>query len=186
MDPMDGSISVAVVRRVKPGCEAAYEAWLHHVITAARAYPGHLGADVLKPPTGSSQYTLLFRYETVENLLTWENSEDRQRLLAEAEPLVEGAATVQKMSGLETWFTLPGGAVVKPPPRWKMAAVTWAVAFPLIQLLNATVVPPLHALPPLLRGAIAGALMVLTMTYAAMPLAVRALAGWLYPPGGGG
>ena len=68
------------------------------------------------------------------------------------------------------------------PAIAELAAVTWAVAFPLIQLLNAAVVPPLHALPPLLRGAIAGALMVLTMTYAAMPLAVRALAGWLYPP----
>ena len=84
-------------------------------------------------------------------------------------------------TGLETWFTLPGGAVVKPPPRWKMAIVSWAVAFPLIQLLNVTVAPLLHPLPALLRGAIAGALMVLTMTYFAMPLAVRSLAHWLYP-----
>lgn len=175
------AISVAVVRTVRPGREADYEAWLRRAIAAAQKIPGHLGADVLRPSPGSRQYLLLFRYATLEQLLAWEQSEERQRLVTEAEGLTEGPAQLIRASGMETWFTLPGGQTLVPPPRWKMAVVTWMVAFPLIQGLNYTLGPLLAPLPALVRGAVIGASMVLTMTYAAMPLMTRALATWLYP-----
>ena len=67
------------------------------------------------------------------------------------------------------------------PPRWKMAVISWAVAFPLIQLLGATLAPLLSPLPGLVRGALVGAAMVTAMTYWFMPLATRLAARWLYP-----
>jgi antibiotic biosynthesis monooxygenase (ABM) superfamily enzyme len=174
-------VAIAVQRTVKPGCERAYEAWLRGVIEAARRFPGHLGADVVRPPPGGRTYLLLFRFDTLDHLLGWEGSDERRRRVAAADALSEGTAGVEKVTGLETWFTLPGQGLAPPPPRWKMALVSWAVAFPLIQVLNVTVAPALASLPPLARSAAVGASMVLVMTYAAMPLVTRALARWLYP-----
>jgi antibiotic biosynthesis monooxygenase (ABM) superfamily enzyme len=175
------AVSVAVVRTVRAGREADYEAWLRRAIAAAQTFPGHLGADVLRPPPGGRQYLLLFRYGAMEQLLAWEQSDVRRALIAEVDALTEGPAQLTRASGMETWFTLPGGHALVPPPRWKMALVTWIVAFPLIQALTLTLGKVLAPLPALARGALVGAAMVLTMTYLLMPLVTRALAKWLYP-----
>jgi antibiotic biosynthesis monooxygenase (ABM) superfamily enzyme len=53
----------------------------------------------------------------------------------------------------------------------------------LIQFLNATVGRSLASWPGVVRGAATGATMIVLMTYAAMPLATRLLAPWLYPKG---
>ena len=36
------------------------------------------------------------------------------------------------VTGLETWFTLPGQPGATPPPPYKMALLTWITTFPLI------------------------------------------------------
>ena len=61
-----------------------------------------------------------------------------------------------------------------------MAAASWLVAFPTIQVLGALLGPWLSWLPALLRGAVLGAAMILFMTYLAMPRATRLCARWLY------
>jgi antibiotic biosynthesis monooxygenase (ABM) superfamily enzyme len=88
---------------------------------------------------------------------------------------------VQQLSGVEPWFALPGPGTFVPPPRWKMAIVSWLVAFPLIQALNASLGLWLAPLPALVRVAVSGLAMIVIMTYVAMPLLTRALARWLYP-----
>ncbi len=62
-----------------------------------------------------------------------------------------------------------------------MAVVSFAVSFPTIQILGATLGGWLAPLPALLRGAAVGLAMILTMTYLGMPLATRLLRRWLYP-----
>jgi antibiotic biosynthesis monooxygenase (ABM) superfamily enzyme len=171
-------VTVVVSRTVKPGLEARYESWLERAIAAARRFEGHLGADVLR--AGGRRYVLLFRFASVEQLAAWETSTARRSLVEEAAPLTDEPA-VTRATGLETWFTLPGERSMTPPPRWKMAVVSWLVAFPLIQILQATLGIWLAPLPALIRGALVGAAMIVTMTYAAMPLATRALARFLRP-----
>lgn len=62
-----------------------------------------------------------------------------------------------------------------------MVLVTFGVAFPTIQTLQALLGPPLAPLPAPARGAVVGLAMVLFMTYVAMPFVTRRLAAWLYP-----
>jgi antibiotic biosynthesis monooxygenase (ABM) superfamily enzyme len=38
------------------------------------------------------------------------------------------------VTGLETWFTLPGAPGAVPPPPYKMALLTWITIFPLMCL----------------------------------------------------
>jgi hypothetical protein len=175
----DESVTIVVTRTPKPGREGDYEEWLRGVAKVSMRYPGHLGLTVLKPPPGSRRYTIVFRFDTVEHLQAWDRSEERREWVARAEAMCE-ATEVSRLTGMETWFTLPGGGMVAPPPRWKMAIVSFGVAFPLIQIFTATIGAALAFLHPLARGAIMGLCLVLTMTYAAMPLATRLLKGWLF------
>ena len=53
------------------------------------------------------------------------------------------------VTGLETWFTLPGRPGAAPPPPYKMALLTWITIFPLITAIVAIT-------GPLLEGPAAG------------------------------
>lgn len=172
------SVTVVVRRQPRPGRAAAYDAWLTGVIGVAQRFPGHLGATVIRDE--GEHVTLVFRFARLVDLDAWEASPESAEWLARADALCK-PPNIARMSGMETWFRLPGGGTVAPPPRWKMAAVSFAVAFPLIQILSATVGRVLGFLPSLARGAVVGLSMVLVMTYWAMPIAVRMLRRWLYP-----
>ncbi len=175
----DGSVTVVVTRLVRPGREAAYEEWIHAVGAAAHAFPGHLGLTTIRPRSGSREYTLVFRFDDLEHLQAWQRSPTAREWIARADLLCD-RTDVQELSGMETWFALPGGSWLLPPPRWKMALVSWLVAFPLIEGLNASLGRWLASSPAVVRGAAVGLALILLMTYGAMPLASRALASWLY------
>ncbi len=180
----DASVTVIVTRTVRRGRTAAYESWLRGVGAAAGGFAGHLGLTVLRPPAEGREYTLVFRFDTVAHLRAWEDSSVRRVWVARAEALCERAHRQQAM-GLEAWFSLPagsdGGRGPRMPPRWKMALVSWLVAFPMVQVLNGTLGRWMAPVPGVVRGAGVGAGLVLIMTYAAMPLATRVCARWLYP-----
>jgi antibiotic biosynthesis monooxygenase (ABM) superfamily enzyme len=177
---LDGSVTIVVTRVVKPGRDRDYEAWLRGVVAVSATFPGHLGATVIRPGQGSRSWTLIFRFATQEQLDAWDRSPERAEWVARGEEMCEHTH-LQRMTGLEGWFVLANGGAVAPPPRWKMVLVTFSVAFPTIQLLNATLVRWLQPFPAIVRGIALGASMVLLMTYALMPLATRLLGRWLYP-----
>jgi hypothetical protein len=60
-------------------------------------------------------------------LLRWGRSSTKTRLLAKGEQVMS-TANVRRVSGLETWFELPG-RTAPAPPRWKMFVVTAVVIF---------------------------------------------------------
>jgi antibiotic biosynthesis monooxygenase (ABM) superfamily enzyme len=76
---------------------------------------------------------------------------------------------------------LPGQPGVAPPPRYKMALVTWIAIFPLITAIAAITGPLIKELPLALRLAITTGLTVPLMTWVVMPRVTRLLRGWLYP-----
>jgi len=169
----DAAVTVAVSRTIRSGQEAEARAWVGRAIAIASRAPGHQGAFVVDQ--GPSRFTLVFRFASSADLQAWEAGAERAALLVEVEPLTE-AVTVQRLEGMEPFFALPG---VPAPPKWKMAVVTWLVAFPTIQCLQTAFSGPLTNWHPLARGALLGALMVITMTWLAMPAATRALRRWL-------
>jgi len=114
-------VTVLYSRRVKPGREADFQAWAHGIVAASRRFPGHLGASVLDAP-GSREYHILFSFADRKSLRVWLDSVERRRWLARVGELIEADQGLQQLTGLETWFKLPGSKVptMKPPPRWKM------------------------------------------------------------------
>lgn len=177
-----GPVTVLITRRVRPGRERDFEALAAALIEAAAQFPGHLGGYVLRPEgEGSALYQTLFAFDEQGHLDAWSASAERRVLVDRLSELSEGEGAVHSLSGLEGWFALPEAPTRKPPPRPKMALVTWMGIFPLVFILSKTVTPLLSGLPPVVGVMIVTGLVTVAMTWVVMPFLVRAMAGWLYP-----
>jgi antibiotic biosynthesis monooxygenase (ABM) superfamily enzyme len=171
-----------VIRRVKPGHESFYEQFLEGIISAASEFPGHLGVEIFRPQSASAgEYRTVYRFDTAEHLRAWLDSDEHAAWLQHADPHVIGPAHTSFVTGLETWFTLPGQPGTAPPPPYKMALVTWIAIFPVITAIVVLTGSLLEGLPLALRLAITTALAVPLMTWVVMPRLTRLLRGWLYP-----
>jgi uncharacterized protein len=178
----DDPVTVLYSRRVKPGREADFEAWARGIVAAARQFPGHLGASVLDAP-GSREYHILFSFADRKSLRAWLDSDERRRWLARVGELLEADRGLQQLTGLETWFKLPGSnvATMKPPPRWKMWLVSLVAVYPLVLAFQALLVPRMVGLPLPLRALLFPLVLLTLMTFVVMPVVTRALRRWLGP-----
>lgn len=175
-------VTVVVTRRVKAGREADYEKWLSRLIDEARLMPGYMGTNIQRPsPSGPREYTSVFRFDSVDSLQGFEQSELRARYLQEAAAYVEADAVWKKLTGLEFWFAPPPGTVVPQPSRWRMALVMIAVVYGLVVSIGQLVALAAGSLPLQLRLLVTITLEVFLMTYILMPRLTRWLAWWIYP-----
>ena len=183
INPNDPPVTVSVSRRVKPGYEEAFEKILLEIIAAAMSFQGHLGVNVFRPSDrNASEYRVIFKFDRMSNLRRWEESEVRRQLLARVENLTLGSPKTQTFTGLETWFTLPRKQAIVPPPRYKMALLTWLGIFPLITGILGLFGPLfLNGLPLLLRTLILTVVLIALMTYVVMPWLTQLFSRWLYP-----
>jgi uncharacterized protein len=178
----DEPVTVLYSRRVKPGREADFQAWAHGMVAASRQFPGHLGASVLDAP-GSREYHILFTFADRNSLRAWLDSQERRRWLALVGELIEADRGLQQLTGLETWFKLPGANVptMKPPPRWKMWLVSLVAVYPLVLAFQVLVVPRMAGLPLPLRALMFPLVLLTLMTFVVMPVVTRLLRRWLGP-----
>jgi antibiotic biosynthesis monooxygenase (ABM) superfamily enzyme len=123
---------------------------------------------------------VVFRFASPKDLRDWESSPERATLLEAGEPLVH-ATDMHRVSGLETWFALPG-RTAPAPPRWKMFLVSGASIYLLNVLLNSMYGGLIGGWPPVARIALISIPVTALMTWLVMPRAARALASWLYAP----
>jgi uncharacterized protein len=178
MDREDLPITAVVTRSVTPGHEREYEDWARRV-TAASARFGATGHTHISPDAGTTRRVLIAQFPDESHAKAWDESEERSQLVAEAAQF--STMDIQRVSGLETWFTLPGEKAIIPPPRWKQLLVTLIGAYPLVVLVSAFVMPHLLRWPLLVRSAVLPVILLTLMTYAVMPQLTRLFHGWLYP-----
>jgi antibiotic biosynthesis monooxygenase (ABM) superfamily enzyme len=176
-------VTVLVTRRVRHGRAAEFERLMAGMQTAAAGFLGHMGGFLIPPERGEEGcYRVLFAFDTQEHLDAWTNSRERQRWLRRIAGVTHGEAATRVLSGLETWFALPAARTNAPPPRWKMAVVTWIGIFPLVLLASRFVAPLLGIYVPAVGSTlIVTGLIVIAMTWLVMPMLARLFAGWLYP-----
>ena len=87
---------------------------------------------------------------------------------------------VSKVTGLAHWFAEPKGPLQAPPPRWKVAVVTWLGIFPTVLTLFLTIAPWMADWPLVPRTMVLTALVVLIMTWGVAPQLTRWLKPWLH------
>ncbi|MBI3869172.1 MAG: antibiotic biosynthesis monooxygenase [Verrucomicrobia bacterium] len=172
-------IHIAISRRVRPGCEAEFQAALREFFRVSFAHSGVWGASMLTPPPGSDsrEYGILrtFAGETERDAFyespMFKAWEERARTLTEGEPVY------RQLHGLEAWFRAPRN----PPPRWKMAVATLLGVYPVSLLIGVVLSPALRQLPLALNLFVVSAIIVGLLTWVVMPLVARLLHGWLNP-----
>jgi hypothetical protein len=184
-DKPSGAVTVLITRRVKAGHEAAFEQASADMTAAASTFPGYLGGQLVRPDAEGSGddpmlYHMVFAFDTAEHLQGWQQSPTRSLGLAAIAPHIEGQ-TLRQVSGLGHWFAEPVGPKQAPPPRWKVAVVTWLGIFPTVYAMFLLLGPLLAPWPLLPRVMLVTALVVLIMTWLVAPQLTKLLKPWLYP-----
>jgi antibiotic biosynthesis monooxygenase (ABM) superfamily enzyme len=174
-------VTSIICRNIMPGYEKDYDNWAQRYLTFIRKAPGYLGITIIIP--GGSKSSLRYiirRFADKATMEAWDNSEQSQKLLQEADNY--STRHYETSTGLETWFTLPGLKTLSqsPPPRWKMAIVLFFAAY-FISSLSRFVLNPFLGQWPMLSAVIYTAILVVSLTYIAMPILSRLLRRWLYP-----
>jgi antibiotic biosynthesis monooxygenase (ABM) superfamily enzyme len=181
--PHPDMVTLVIQHQPKPGARPQYEQWLARIIPVAGRFPGHRGVNVIRPAPGADGYTVTVRFDSLKHAEDWFRSEARRQLVAEVEPLLEGAEKLETVTGLEFWFA-PTAAAQKRARPYKQFLITLSVIYPLTLLVPWLVRPLLVRVPalehPLVEHLIVAALIVGLMTYVVMPRYVRLVASWLY------
>jgi antibiotic biosynthesis monooxygenase (ABM) superfamily enzyme len=172
-------IHIAITRRVRPGCEAEFQAALREFLQTSFAHGGVLGASMLTPPPGSDsrEYGILRTFADEAQRDAFYESPMFKAWEERAKTLTEGEPVYRQLHGLEAWFRSPHN----PPPVWKMAVATFLGVFPVAMILNLTLGPLLQSWNFLLRNALFNLCVVTLLTWVVMPLVTRLLSGWLHP-----
>jgi antibiotic biosynthesis monooxygenase (ABM) superfamily enzyme len=175
-------VTVTVARRVAPGRAADFEDWVDGIVAAAQKYDGFLGSGILRPKEAcggdAGDWHVVYRFADSASLHRWEVSPERAEWLARADDFVEETG-VNRVSGLETWFALPG-RTAPAPPRWKMFLVTLAAIVPLVLLMNLLVLPHIAGWPLVGRTLVFSGTLTGLMTWVVMPRMTRLFRGFLY------
>jgi uncharacterized protein len=182
-------VTVIVKRIAKRNKIKEFEEWLSGISQEVSRQNGNMGIDIIRPTDKElkPEYVIIFRFDNYDNLTKWENSSIRNEWLQKGKELVQSDPDVQKLTGLEFWFTPYSkknshSMPLNSPHRYKMVLVT----IPVIALLLFTLVPQIHligeslSIPYSIRFVFAIAIMVLLMTYFIMPLLTKVLRPWLF------
>lgn len=75
---------------LKPGMEEAFREWFQHSSEVFAKHPGFISRTLLGPIEGSSRYAVVVEHESKETFMDMHLSDDREQLVQEMEPLING------------------------------------------------------------------------------------------------
>ncbi len=169
-------VTTFIYHRVKQKDMDKYRQWQPRISAACKEFEGFEDIQVFEPGVvtqNDNEFVQVIRFESDDLLKKWIDSEQRKNLLKETESFTIGQPKLTVFTGLEHWFGECDG-----PPRYKMTIVTFLALWPLV-----------HFLPPALNRFVnigqvgneflALVLIVLTMSYVALPLMCRVFRFWL-------
>jgi antibiotic biosynthesis monooxygenase (ABM) superfamily enzyme len=170
-------VTEVICRNIVAGHEKDYDDWLRRFMISERRFSGYLGTTIIAPGGNiSSVRYVINRFADQASLDAWENSEVALSLIDD----VSKYSTLQRVTGLERWFNLPNLKSISAPPKWKMAIVSFIAAYS-ISLVAHYILSIYLGQRPLLTDILMTIILVIGLTYFAMPLLSRLLRRWLYP-----
>lgn len=176
----DSPVTIIVKRRPKADRIEEFEQVMSATTKDAMSFKGHLGANIIKPTKAGDYYRIVFKFDSMRHYLAWEGSEVREKWLERYAEVSLGDLEQEILSGLETWFTLPGGEALVPPPKYKMMCIVWLSVFPLSLLLNYSLKPVISELHIIAQAVIISLILVILMTYIVMPFMAKLFHRWLH------
>lgn len=182
--PSDTAITVVVSRRVIPGKEAEFEQLSTAMTESAINFPGYLGATMFRPVTRDDpEYRIMFKFSSDAHLQNWEQSPERTSRLGDIERLLASPTQREVTYGIAHWFDLPSqpaSSHPSPPPKYKMTIVSWLALYPIVTVIFWLFGESLATIPLMLRTLLVTAVVMLLMSYVAMPRMTRWFHRWLF------
>ena len=103
-----GSVTIVVQTRVRPESDAAFAAWQVETSRIVAGIPGFVDQTVMQPsPPAQVDWVILQRFVSREAAVAWLNSEQRQKRLEGAAPMLVGRDDVHIVTDGDTGV-LPG------------------------------------------------------------------------------
>jgi len=170
-------VTIVISRKIKPGCEKQYDEWFRRFLMIEKNIPGYVGTTIItQGGTDSTIRHIIHRFSNTTSLDAWEKSDEYLKQIEEANKY--STIYYERATGLETWFTLPDLKTIVAPPKWKMAIASFIGAYCISSLVTL-----LLTLDPYIRQSpyLVNTILVLGLTYFAMPILSRLLRRWLYP-----
>jgi len=176
--------TVVITHHVLDVKHQEYEDWLNEIGPICRSSVGNIDWQIVRPiPNLTYSYTVIIRFDTIENLKNWMESQDRKRLIEKIRPLLIKDDNYYIKSGLDFLFT-PENDKAKMPVRWKQYLVTWSAIYPLSTVIPLILLPILRMLNipkiRLIDSFFVSGIIVLLMVYLVMPYYTRWIKKWLY------
>ncbi len=175
--------SVVITHHILNDKQADYEKWLSEIVPITKHSAGFIDLQIVRPiPDLTYVYTVIIRFDTIENLRNWMESDSRKRMIEKANPLFRKNDNYKIKSGLD--FLFESESETKVPVRWKQFLVTWSAIYPLsilvplvsIPLLRFLKIPAFHYSDALLNSGI----IVFLMVFVVMPNYTKLIRKWLY------
>jgi len=176
--------SVVITHHILEGKQKEYEKWLDEILPVSKHATGFIDLQIVRPiPKLTFVYTVIIRFDTIDNLKSWMESNDRKQLIEKASPFFRKNDRYQIKSGLDFLFNAENEGH-KVPVRWKQYLVTWSAIYPLSLIIPVLLLPFLRWLGIPVNhyfdAFINSGCIVLLMVYVVMPNYTRLIKKWLF------
>ena len=176
--------SVVINHHILNGKQEQYESWLDEIGLTSRNAVGNIDWQVIRPiPNLTFNYTIIIRFDTIENLKNWMESDQREYLIEKAKPFFAKDDNYFIKSGLDFLFPLETEKQ-RIPAKWKQYLVTWSGIYPLSIIVPLIVIPTLKTLNfpenKYVHSFFISGIVVFIMIYLLMPKYTRLIKKWLY------
>lgn len=92
---MTAPATIIVGQPVRPGCEDEYVRWQQELTTEASRYPGYLSSELTPPSEHQTDWTALYKFDSLANAQQWLDSSSRQNMLERAAGIFVGPGSRQ-------------------------------------------------------------------------------------------
>ena len=108
------AVTVVTQTRVEPGFAEGFARWQRQISEAVATQPGFIKETVMPPsPPAQVDWVILQRFASTETAIAWLRSDERQRLVSEAQPMLVGRDDVHLVHDTSTGvMPAPASAVI--------------------------------------------------------------------------
>jgi antibiotic biosynthesis monooxygenase (ABM) superfamily enzyme len=94
------AVTIMTQTRVLPDRETDFAAWQQHVSDAISRFPGFVDQQVIPPaPPAQVDWVILQKFDSIAQAQAWLKSPERQRLVAEGQPMFVGHDDIHLITG---------------------------------------------------------------------------------------
>lgn len=177
------AVTAVVSHHVRPDQERDFLKMQARMEAAQRTFPGYQGSETFRPIEGiQDDWTIVFRFDSRENLERWMQSPERRDLLQESAKFSDyQVRTVGSSFG--SWFRFESTDDAPTTPNWKQAMSVLLALYPTVMVLTLTTGRWMNdaGVPVWLAMFVGNVLSVAALTWLAMPAVTRVLRVWLRP-----